>query len=208
MDFTRSEIKSGVLVVACFALLMILTFKVSDFRALQQTHDYKVHFDFISGLEKNAPVHFAGHSVGTVKSIVIHDGNPAVEVTISVDRNTPLRKDSQAFVDTLGLLGEKFVSLTPGSASTPRLEPGAALAGNEPMPIHQLINQMTTLTTNLIPITEKANRLLEGHEKDLEEILVNLNAASQNLKEMTHDLKLHPWKLLRKGEGKRRFLIF
>ena len=208
MNFSRSEVKSGVLVVVCFALLVILTFKVSDFRALAKTKDFKIHFDFISGLEKNAPVHFAGHSVGTVKSIEIHDGNPVVEVTISVDKKTPLRADSQAFVDTLGLLGEKFISLTPGSVSSPQLEAGGVLEGNEPMPIHQLITQMNVLTGNLIPLTEKTNRLLEGHEKDLEAILVNLNAASENLKEMTHDLKLHPWKLLRKGGEKRRFLFF
>ena len=60
----------------------------------------------------------------------------------------------------------------------------------------------------MIPLTEQANQLMKGHEKDLESILVNLNAASENLKDMTQDLKLHPWKLLRKGEGRRRFLIF
>lgn len=208
MEFSRSEIKSGLLVVVCFVLLTILTFKVGDFQALGQTQEYKIHFNFISGLEKNAPVHFAGHSVGTVQSIAIHDGNPAVEVTISVDKGTPLRTDSQVFVDTLGLLGEKFIALMPGTPSAPKLEAGGVLQGTEPMPLHQLIRQMDQLTANLIPITDKANRLLEGHEKELESILVNLNEASQNLKEMTQDLKLHPWKLLRKEAGKRRFGIF
>ena len=74
MDFTRNEIKSGILVVVCFTLLTLLTFKVSDFRALAKTQEYKIDFNFISGLEKNAPVHFAGHSVGTVKSITIREG--------------------------------------------------------------------------------------------------------------------------------------
>lgn len=198
MDFTRSEVKSGILVVVCFALLVILTFKVSDFRALQDTYEYKIGFNFISGLEKNAPVHFAGHSVGTVKSIAIRDGHPIVEVTIAIDKHTPVRADSQAFVDTLGLLGEKFIALTPGSAAAPKLQPGGVLQGTDPLPLHQLMEQMNQLTTQLVPLTDKTNHLLEGHEKDLEEILVNLNASSQNLKEMTEDLKHHPWKLLRK----------
>lgn len=203
MDFSRSEVKTGVLAVTCFALLVGLTFKVSDFRALGKNHDYKIHFNFISGLEKNAPVHFAGHSVGTVKSIQIHDGNPAVEVTIQVDQATPIRKDSQVYVDTLGLLGEKFISVTPGSPTAERLEPGGVLRGEEPMPLHLLINQMNQLTTQLIPITEKTNHLLQGHEDDLATIIENLNAASENLKDMTHDLKLHPWKLLKKGKEKK-----
>lgn len=198
MDFTRSEIKSGILVVVCFALLVILTFKVSDFRALQETYEYKIGFNFISGLEKNAPVHFAGHSVGTVKSIAIRERDPIVEVIIAIDKRTPLRVDSQAFVDTLGLLGEKFIALTPGTATAPKLQPGGILHGTDPLPIHQLMNQMNQLITHLVPLTDKTNRLFEGHEKDLEEILVNLNASSQNLKEMTSDLKHHPWKLLRK----------
>lgn len=207
MNFSRSEVKTGLLVVICFVLLTALTFKVSDFRALAKTYEYKILYNFISGLEKNAPVHFAGHSVGTVKSITIHDKNPAVEVIVQVDRNTPIRTDSQVFVDTLGLLGEKFVAIAPGSPTAAKLQPGGVLRGSEPMPLHVLINQMNQLTTNLIPVTEKTNRLLEGHEKDIESILVNLNAASGNLKEMTNDLKLHPWKLLRKEGGKKRFLV-
>ena len=198
MNFSRNEVKSGVLVVICFTLLTILTFKVSDFHAMSETKSYKVTFNFISGLEKNAPVHFAGHSVGIVKSISIHDGNPVVEVVIQVAKDTPVRADSQAFVDTLGLLGEKFISLMPGSASSVLLEPGGVLVGNEPTPIHQMITQMNELTTQLIPLTEKTNGLLEGHQKDIEAILVNLNATSENLKDMTGDLKKHPWKLLRK----------
>ncbi len=200
MNFTRSEIKSGVLVSVCFALLTILTFKVGDFTAMGKVSEYKLHFNFVSGLEKNAPVHFAGHSVGTVKSIVIQDGDPTVAVTILIDKNAPVKADSQAFVDTLGLLGEKFIALTPGSASAPRLEPGGILTGVDPMPVHQMIRQVTELTENMIPVTQKVNHLMEGHEKDVEGILVNLNQASENLKEMTHDLKLHPWKLLRKSK--------
>ena len=198
MNFSRSEVKSGILVVVCFTLLVVLTFKVSDFRAFRETSEYKIYFNFVSGLEKNAPVHFAGHSVGTVKSIAIHDGDPVVEVTLQVAKNTPLSTDSQAFVDTLGLLGEKFIALTPGSPSAPKLQPGGSLRGTEPLAIHQMIREVNELTNNLIPLTNKANHLLEGHEKDIEAILVNLNTASENLKEMTEDLKHHPWKLLRK----------
>ena len=198
MDFTRSEIKSGILVVVCFSLLTLLTFKVSYFRAFAKNSEYKIHFNFVSGLEKNAPVHFAGHSVGTVKSIVIRDASPTVEVTVAVAKETPVRVDSEVFVDTLGLLGEKFISLTPGNPASPRLKPGAVLRGTEPMPLHVLIRQMNQLTENLIPVTQKTNQLLEGHEKDLDQILSNLNASSANLKAMTEDLKFHPWKLLRK----------
>lgn len=198
MDFTRSEVKSGVLVVVCFVLLTLLTFKVSDFRALRRTVDYKIHFDFVSGLEKNAPVHFAGHSVGTVKEIEIHEGHPTVVVTISVARGTPIRSDSKVYVDTLGLLGEKFISLSPGDPSGPKLEPGGVLQGEEPLPLHVMIRQMNELATNLIPVTQKTNQLLQDREQDLGGILANLNVASENLKEMTTDLKRHPWKLFRK----------
>jgi phospholipid/cholesterol/gamma-HCH transport system substrate-binding protein len=204
MAFSGSEIKSGILVVLCFILLTVLTFHVSDFPVFGDNHELKVHFNYVSGLEVNAPVHFAGHSVGKVNSIDIHDGNPAIEVTIEIDKNVPVRTDSQAFVDTLGLLGEKFVALMPGTPQAPLLQAGGSLHGMESVPMHHLISQMNELTNILIPLTQKTNRLLEGHEKDLDAILVNLNATSENLKEMTHDLKLHPWKLLRKGDGKRR----
>lgn len=198
MDFTRSEIKSGILVIVTFTLLTLLTFKVSDFRALAKTEEYKIHFNFISGLEKNAPVHYAGHSVGTVKSIEIKEGDPAVEVVISINNKIPIRVDSEIYVDTLGLLGEKFISISPGKQDSAKLPSGGTLRGNEPTPIHQMITQINALTENLVPLTEKGNRLLEGHEKELGEIITNLNESSKNLKDMTSDLKFHPWKLLRK----------
>lgn len=198
MTFTRQEVQSGVFVTICFVLLTVLTFKVSDFQSLSKTVEYQVNFDYIAGLEVNAPVHFAGHSVGIVKSVTIQETSPVVKITIAVDKRIPIRKDSEVFVDTLGLLGEKFISVTPGSPESERLEEGGILDGQEPYPIHQMIRQMNELTESLLPITKSANTLLVGHEKDLEGILTNLNETSANLKEMTADLKRHPWKLLRK----------
>lgn len=207
MSFTSSEVKSGIFVVVSFALLFILTFHVSDFRTWGETREYKIHFNYAGGLEENSPVHFAGRSVGKVQAVELREGNPAILVTVEIDQKTPVRTDSEAFVDTLGLLGEKFVEITPGQASSPRLAAGGVLRGREGVPLYQLIQQMNDLTAGLIPLTEKTNRILEGHEKDVGEMIENLNATSRNLKEMTEDLKAHPWKLLRKGTG-RRFLFF
>ena len=168
MNFSRSEVKSGILVVTCFILLMILTFKVSDFRTFGDYNEYQLLFDYVGGLETNAPVHFAGHHVGKVKTIQLREGrgapgpvgagyssvlasdrregSPAVQVTIEIVKTAPLRRDSDAFVDTLGLLGEKFISLTPGKLSSPLLEAGGTLRGTETIPLHHMIRQMNTLT--------------------------------------------------------------
>ena len=214
MNFSHSEVKSGVFVVLCFVLLTVLTFSVGKFKTFAQFKELKLLFNSVNGLEKNAPVHFAGYSVGKVKAISLREGNPAIEVLVEVDKTAPVRKDSQAFVDMMGLLGEKLISLTPGTPSAPLLEAGGVLQGTETVPIHHLVREMDELTQILIPLTRKTNTLLEKHQEDLDSILVNvnqisqnLNASSQDLKEMTHDLKLHPWKLLRKG-GERRHLLF
>jgi hypothetical protein len=50
--------------------------------------------------------------------------------------------------------------------------------------------------------------LVEENHEDFGGIVDNLNETSGNLKEMTADLKLHPWKLIRKSGEKKKFLIF
>ena len=152
-------------------------------------------------------MHFAGHEVGKVERIeVLRGEDRPILLTIRVSGDIQLRKDSESFINTLGLMGEKFVELTPGSNQQPLLPPGSVIDGTDPIPMYLLIqkadllaDRMEEMTESLNPLMKRLDGLMEGHQEEVSKIITNIDETTANLRDMTHDLKFRPWRLLRKG---------
>ena len=197
-------------------MLIALLFLASKSQLFQETQKVRLSFNYISGLSKNSPVHFAGHKVGKVTAIRFtgaKDGMISVEATFSKD--VPVKKDSGAFIDALGFMGEKFVELTPGSDAAPLLPAGTVLRGTDPIPMIELIKKASQIAEefektadSMKGLTDDLEDIVGKNRSELDGIFKNLNEASANLKDMTHDLKLHPWKLLKKTDDKKKHLLF
>lgn len=204
--YSSSEVKSGLFVLLSIVLLLVLTFVVGGFLK-GGANVWKVRFGYLNGLEDNAPVYYAGHEVGKVDKISIVAGDPRpVVVTVKVSEAAVLRQDSVAYIDTLGMMGEKFIELSTGSKEAPAKMPGTEVEGKDPIPMHVLIRKMNLLadevskmTENLNPLLETTNRLVGGNEEAISSSICNLHEITVNLRDMTYDLKLHPWRLVRKG---------
>lgn len=196
-DFSGSEIRAGLFVAVSAAALLALLFLAGNVRFFRETREVRILFDYINGLEKNAPVHLAGHEVGRVTDIqFLPEEEANLVVTASVSKDAALKRDSAATIDTLGLMGEKFVELTPGSSEAPPLEEGGRIRGIDPLAMNAMLKQMMQLV-------EEVNGAVRENRDGLAGIFKNLEATSQNLKEMSADLKANPWKLFWKRKEKR-----
>lgn len=206
MPYSSEEVKSGILISVSLIVLLMLTFVVGRFLG-GNTRSWEIRFGYISGLEKNAPVHYSGHEVGKVDRIeVVRGQERSIVVIVRISDKVELREDSRAFVDTLGLLGEKFVELTAGTPQAPLLKPGTAMIGTDPIPMYLLIQKMNLLadrmeemTRSLNPLLTRFDGLTKGKEEELAKIIANIHETTANLRDMTHDLKFRPWRLIRKG---------
>lgn len=92
---------------------------------------YRVQFpEAVSGLRQGSAVLFNGMRVGEVTDLRLDPAVPrGLLVTIAVERATPVRADTQAGVDTQGLMGTPAVSLQGGDPASPPLQ---ASAGTPP----------------------------------------------------------------------------
>jgi len=204
--YSSSEIKSGFFVMVTFVLLLMLTFVVGGYFK-KGANEWKVRFGYLSGLSDSAPVYYAGREVGKVDSIQITPGAVRpVLVTIKVSKDAYVRKDSVAYIDTLGMMGEKFIEISVGSKDSPALETGKVIEGVDPIPMHVLIRKMNlladevaTMTESLNPLLKTTNALVGGNKEEISKSIGNLHEVTANLRDMTADLKLHPWRLVRKG---------
>lgn len=83
---------------------------------------YDVLFESVSGLDRAADVQFSGLSVGKVISLDLFADDPAkVIVRIEVAAETPIKTDTKAQLQSQGVTGVAYVSLTGGSSATPYL---------------------------------------------------------------------------------------
>ena len=159
--YSSSEIKSGFFVLVTLVLLLVLTFVVGGYFK-KGANEWKVQFGYLSGLSDSAPVYYAGREVGKVDSIQIVPGSARpVLVTIKVSKDAFVRKDSVAYIDTLGMMGEKFIEISVGSQDSPALETGKVIEGKDPIPMHVLIRKMNLLADEVAQMTDSLNPLLK-----------------------------------------------
>jgi len=100
-----------------------------------------VHAEFasVSGLKKGASVEIAGVEVGKVDAIALD--NHKADVLMKIRKGIALGDDTIASVRTTGLIGDKYISLSPG-ASDRLIPPGGTVRETESPPdFDQLIGE-------------------------------------------------------------------
>lgn len=109
------ELVVGIFVLSGLACLAYLAIHLGKMEIIGS--GYKVHatFDNISGLKKGAAVEVAGVEVGRVEAIHLSPGERA-QVTLRLEPDLKLHDDAIASIRTKGIIGDKFVKLSPGSS--------------------------------------------------------------------------------------------
>jgi ABC-type transporter Mla subunit MlaD len=62
-----------------------------------------------------------------------------------------------------------------------------------------LADEVSQMTEDLNPLLKTVNDVVGGNKEEISKSIGNLQEVSANLRDMTSDLKLHPWRLIRKG---------
>jgi len=87
-------------------------------------------FTNANGLKKGSSVRISGVSIGEVTKVALKPDDMSALVTFRVEASVKLDDDTAAAIKSAGLIGEKFVSLKPGSSGT-AFKPGAVIVDTE-----------------------------------------------------------------------------
>lgn len=199
-----NEIKVGVMVVASILILLILFYKMGNFDFTKKGYSVYAVFSFAGGIAKNAPVRILGVEVGKVENIGLQYGEETkVLLTLWLDESAKLRMDAKAHVSALGLMGEKYIEVEPGSANAPLLQAGSTIIGADPFQMdrftrksEEIMENLNKTLTNVRSLTTNVDGMVTENREEIEETLRNVKETSQNLKELSADLKRNPWKVL------------
>ena len=134
----------------------------------------------VSGLNVNAPVKYRGVDVGFVRGIVLNPANvEEVQLTLSIQRDTPVKQDTVATLQTQGLTGIAYVELMGGRKESPPL---VAKPGDSYPVIRSGPSLFARLDTSVTVLVEKATRALDNINAVLDE--ENRRAISQTLADL------------------------
>ncbi|MCP3871797.1 MAG: outer membrane lipid asymmetry maintenance protein MlaD [Desulfobacteraceae bacterium] len=111
----KTEISVGIFMMVGIACLVYLSVNLGDVDLFgSDNYIIDARFGSIEGLEVAASVEIAGVPVGKVKSITLEENEALVKMEI--DRGTKISDDTIASIRTKGVIGDKFVKLSPGGS--------------------------------------------------------------------------------------------
>ncbi|MFO7939679.1 MAG: MlaD family protein [Bacteroidales bacterium] len=123
-------------------------------------------FTDVSGLRIGNNVRYSGINVGTVTDISLaNDSLVLVEMSVEKNMQQVIRKDSRLAIGSEGVMGNKIMSVTPGTPNAPTINHFDTLPTVETVKFEAILFELkkssqnaTQITENLVAITHKINR--------------------------------------------------
>ncbi len=134
------ELTVGIFIIAGIICLGYLSIRLGGMEVLGSNgYDLYAYFANSGGLKKGASVMIAGVEVGKVKDISLEDYQ--AKVVMSIMQGVEIQEDAIASIKTKGLIGEKYISISPGGSDRV-LKPGERIRETESaVDIEQLISK-------------------------------------------------------------------
>lgn len=175
------EAKVGLFVVLSFIAVAALIVMVGGPSILQRGYRVNVLFRQVGGLKVKAPVRLAGMEVGRVESM--HVVGDKVNVVLWIKEDAKIREDSTITINTLGMIGEKYIEISMGTQSAPPLPPGATVEGVEPVAVSELLARGERIALTLDRAIAALETFLRAKEakRRLKRITTNIERVSEQL---------------------------
>jgi phospholipid/cholesterol/gamma-HCH transport system substrate-binding protein len=196
------QLKVGLFVIFGIALTMVGIFLIGDTRGLWQAKvAYHTAFDDVAGLKPGAPVRMGGLDIGAVTKVG-HSSNPSdarafVSLSINKKEAARIKTDTVARVINKGLLGDKMIELSFGSAEEP-LDPNSLIPSEEPSDVLAAANRVAAETAKAIQgVTPLVQQLgdpkfaadIKGAASDLHSILDAIANGDGTMHRLLYDRK-------------------
>lgn len=129
MSKTKLEFTVGLFVLIGLVCLTYLAVHLGKMEVFGKGYQVTAGFDNISGLKTGAAVEVAGVEVGRVEAIQVTADNRA-RLTLSLNSGIILKEDAIASIRTKGIIGDKYIKLSPGFAEK-AIPPGGKIRDTE-----------------------------------------------------------------------------
>ncbi|MCF8114017.1 MAG: outer membrane lipid asymmetry maintenance protein MlaD [Desulfotignum sp.] len=136
----KTEISVGLFMVLGMACLVYLSVNLGGVTLFgSDTYTIEASFGSVEGLEPGASVEIAGVPVGRVKQIRLEEND--ARVVMEINNSTRISDDTIASVRTKGIIGDKFIKLSPGWSEDYLTDNDLLMDTESAISIEELINK-------------------------------------------------------------------
>ena len=196
-----SNWKLGMFVIIGLVLFVFTIYFVGKQQNMfGSTFQLKSKFKTVSGLKVGNNVRFSGINVGTVSEIeLVTDTSVVVVLIIQKEVQKFIKTDAMASIGSDGLMGDKVLTISPGTSSNTIIKNDAYIVSKGPLEIDDLlksvkrsVDNVEVITAQLAEFTYKLNngngalsKLMndKGFAVKLDATMSNLQSSSKGLKE-------------------------
>ena len=172
MEVRARYVQMGVFTLAVLTLGFGFVYWLNNASGFSDRVAYRVEFEGpVAGLLRGSAVLFNGIRVGEVTALKLDPAKPRqVQATIAVDRDTPLRKDTEVSIDFQGLTGSPVVTLTGGSS----LEAPVGTKGEPPV-LTARSDAGQTMSQSARDVLHRLDGILVENAQPLRSLLANID---------------------------------
>lgn len=181
----KVETKVGLLSFFAVVLIFVFAYLVGLISPFSDSHDLNIMYNYAGGIEQGSPVRVMGIKVGKVKSITFEPDfkmpgsseEVKLRILVSIEKKAwkSVRQDSKFFINLAGVIGEKFLEISPGSLEHPELKVGDTVRGEDPPRIDQLISQSYGLAGKIIELVNKNEGSVSNIISQMDKLITNFN---------------------------------
>jgi phospholipid/cholesterol/gamma-HCH transport system substrate-binding protein len=136
------EIAVGLFMVAGFLCFAWLSVKLGDVDLFgPPTYAVTASFGSVSGLKRGATVEIAGVKVGKVAAITLDPQRYEARIELDIDRGVTLQEDSIASIRTAGIIGDRYVDISPGGSEQLIGEGGRIVETESAINLEELVSK-------------------------------------------------------------------
>ena len=188
----KTKTRVGVILFAAFVLLAgALLFIGGTKGFFVRRTSYFARFANSQGIVGGNQVRLAGVIVGAVRGIEV-PRVPGQDLTIHFDIERKyqhlVKTDSRAEIKTIGLLGDKYLEVTPGSTDKPDLEPDHEIIAFRGAELEKILAGSGELVDNVVAISKSLKNILGRTEKG-EGFLGEITSESENGQALSRSLR-------------------
>jgi phospholipid/cholesterol/gamma-HCH transport system substrate-binding protein len=174
----KFKIRLGLFVAGGLALFILAVFIIGKQKNLfNPVYNLSSTFSNVSGLQIGNNIRFSGINVGTVGNIsIINDSTVRVDMAIKKEVKQFIKTDSEVGIGSEGLIGDRLLIITQGSANSPLATEGQQLNSNEPVETDAIMASIKVTAGNVEIITQQ-----------LAEVMIKINGGNGTLGKLIQD---------------------
>ena len=191
--------KLGMFVVLGLAIFVVIVYFIGKQKNMfGSTFLLRSQFKTVSGLKVGNNVRFSGINVGTVDDIVqVTDSTVMVNMVMKKDVQKYIKTDARTNISSDGLMGDKVVTVSPGTGTNPAVKDNAMIEAKDPIEMDDImisvknsVDNIDIITDQLAEFTYKLNngkgalsKLMNDEQfgKTLDATMTNLKTGSKGL---------------------------